>query len=140
MKLLASLRSVAWALIHRSRVNDEMATVLAVMPAGFNGTEREVSPEVYVPQSSWVTWVPDEHNTARTVREFEFYARLLPGATLDQARAQLQGLSATLSADYPEANAGRDFTADWQVKSSGGQMKVLSILLLAIAGAVFLIA
>ena len=116
------------------------ATVLAVLPAGFRGTERAIDPQVYVPQSSWVTWVPGERNPARTTRQLEVYARLRPGATLDQARAQLQGLSADLSAKFPQANSGRNFTADWQAKSAPGPMKLLSILLLAIAGAVLLIA
>jgi len=126
------------------KVKGGSATVLAVLPAGFRGTERLIDPQVYVPQSSWVTWAPDERNTPRTVREFELYARLRPsanpGAILEQAKAQLQGLSADLSANYPQANSGRTFTANWQAKSANGPMKVLSILLLAIAGAVLMIA
>lgn len=126
------------------KVKGGLATVLAVLPAGFRGTERLIDPQVYVPQSSWVMWNPDERKAARTFREFELYARLRPGtnpgATLDQAKAQLQGLSADLSAQYPQTNSGRSFTADWQAKSEGGGMKLLSILLLAIAGAVLMIA
>jgi len=122
------------------RVKDGPATVLAVMPAGFRGTERLIDPQVYVPQASWFTWDPDDRTAARTYRSDEIYARLRPGATLDQARAQLQALSADLSAKYPQANAGRTFTADWQVKSGNQQMKMLSILLLTIAAAVLMIA
>jgi len=116
------------------------ATVLAVMPAGFRGTERVVDPRVYVPRSTWVMWHPDEWNPPRTYRQFEVYARLRPGATLDQARAQMQALSADLSAKFPQANSGRSFTADWQVNSTPEQEKLLGVLLLAIAGAVLLIA
>ena len=60
--------------------------MLAVLPAGFRGTERLIDPQIYVPQSSWVMWTPDERNTPRTVREFELYARLRPGATLSRPR------------------------------------------------------
>ena len=122
------------------KVKGGFATVLAVLPAGFRGTERLIDPQVYVPQSSWVMWAPDERNTPRTVREFELYARLRPGATLNQAAGQLQVLSADLAAKYPQANSGRGFTADWQTKAEGGGMQVLSILVLAVAGAVLLIA
>lgn len=122
------------------KVKGGFATVLAVLPAGFRGTERLIDPQIYVPQSSWVMWTPDERNTPRTVREFGLNARLRPGATLNQAAEQLQALSADLAAKYPQANIGRGFTADWQTKTQGGGMQVLSILLLAIAGAVLLIA
>src|SRR5208337_2350868 len=43
-------------------------------------------------------------------------------------------------AKYPQANSGRAFGADWQTKAEGGGMQVLSILVLAVAGAVLLIA
>src|ERR1035441_2974920 len=122
------------------KVKGGLATVLAVLPAGFRGTERLIDPQVYVPQSSWVMWAPDERNTPRTVREFELYARLRPGATLSQAAGQLQALSADLATKYPQANSGRRFTADWQTKAQGGGLQVLSILVLAIAAAVLLIA
>ena len=121
-------------------VKGGLATVMAVMPAGFRGTERLIDPQVYVPQSSWTMWSPDELNAPRTIREFEIYARLRQGATLDQAKAQLQELSADLSNSYPQANAGRSFIAEWQAKTSNDGMKVISILVLAIAGAVLLIA
>ena len=116
------------------------ATVLAVMPAGFRGTERIVDPQVYVSRSTWVMWNTGEWSPPRTYRQYEIYARLRPGATLDQARAQLQGLSADLSAKFPQANSGRSFTVEWQAKSAAGPMKLLSMLLLAVAGALLLIA
>jgi predicted permease len=122
------------------KVKGGLATVLAVLPPGFRGTERMIDPQVYVPQSSWVMWAPDERNTPRIVREFELYARLRPGATLSQAAGQLQVLSADLAAKYPQANNGRSFTANWQAKAEGGGLQVLGILVLAIAGAVLLIA
>ena len=122
------------------KVNRSLATVLAVLPAEFRGTERVIDPQVYVPLSTWVTWDPYEQNEPRTIRDLELYARLRSGATLDQAKAQLQGLSADLQAKYPQANSGRSLTADWQAELQGNGMKAISVLLLAIAGAVLLIA
>lgn len=118
------------------------AVVLGVMPTGFMGTERFIDPQVYVPLSSWYLWYPSERtwNSSRMNREFEIFARLQQGATLDQARAQLQTLSVRLAAAYPQANSGRSFAADWQATSRGEGLKVLTLLLLAVAGAVLLIA
>ena len=60
--------------------------------------------------------------------------------TLDQAKAQLQGLGASLQAKYPQANSGRSFTADWQAKMQGDRMQTISIMVLGIAACVLLIA
>ncbi|MGO9335983.1 MAG: ABC transporter permease [Terracidiphilus sp.] len=121
------------------KVKGGSATVLAVMPAGFRGTERMIDPQVYVPRASWVIWDPDERKAERWYREFEIYARLRPGATLDQARAQLQGLGADLQTKYPRANSNRTFAAQWQEKQNDG-LKAISIMVLGIAGCVLLIA
>lgn len=129
------------AVVGRSvRIKGGVATIVAVLPAGFRGTERFIDPQVYIPQSSWFAWNPEDRTAARTYRNNDIYARLRPGATLTQARTQLQSLSADLQAKYPGANAGRSFTADWQARSTDAQMKMLSMLLLAIAAAVLLIA
>ena len=129
------------AVVGRSvRIKGGLATVVAVLPAGFRGTERFIDPQVYIPQSSWFAWNPEDRTAARTYRNNDIYARLRPGATLTQARTQLQSLSTDLQAKYPGANAGRSFTADWQARSTDTQMKMLSMLLLAIAAAVLLIA
>lgn len=125
------------------KIKGGAAVVLAVMPAGFWGTERFIDPQVYVPLTSWFMWHPSERMltaSSRMDREFTIYARLRPGATLDQARAQLQRLSAELAPTYPQANSGRSFVAEWEEKSEGSGMKAFGILLLAIAGAVLLIA
>jgi putative ABC transport system permease protein len=122
------------------KVKGGTATVLAVMPAGFRGTERMIDPQVYVPRSSWTIWSPEERKTERTFRQYELYARLRPGATLDQAKAQLQSLGADLQAKYPQANSGRSFNADWQMKMGADGMKAISFMVLGIAGCVLLIA
>ena len=125
------------------KVKGGSATVLAVLPAGFRGTERFIDPQIYVPQSSWLIQNPEEiawRASSRADREYEIYARLQSGANLSQAHEQLQMLSADLAAKYPQANRDRKFDADWQTNSGAGGMRVLSMLILSIAGAVLLIA
>jgi putative ABC transport system permease protein len=122
------------------KVRAGSATVLAVMPAGFRGTERMIDPQVYVPRSTWLAWDPESRNTPRALRQYELYARLRQGATLDQAISQLQGLSADLRSKYPQANGGRSFNAGRQAKMRDGGMKMISIMVLGIAGCVLMIA
>jgi putative ABC transport system permease protein len=116
------------------------AVAVAVMPAGFRGTDRMIDPQVYVSQSSWLALHPDERSRSRADREYNIYARLRPGARLAQARGQLQSASASLAAAYPQTNHGRAFSADWNSSSSDPFLRSVSLLLLAIAGAVLLIA
>jgi macrolide transport system ATP-binding/permease protein len=127
------------------KVNRRTATVVAVLPAVFQGTARGIDPPVYVPLSTLATWNPSEQNEPRTIRDLELYARLRKGATLGQTKAQLRSLSADLSAKYPQANSGRTLTAYWQTSSPQGLLKIsliktFSILLLAVAGSVLMIA
>ena len=121
-------------------LNHGTARIVAVLPPGFRGTDRFVDFEVYVSQSGWVTWVPEERNASRDRREFDLYARLRPGATLDQAREQLERTGAQLAAIYPATNTGRTFIAEWEPQSVDHTIKMFSLLLLAIAAAVLLIA
>ncbi|MGA9427232.1 MAG: ADOP family duplicated permease, partial [Terracidiphilus sp.] len=114
--------------------------IMGVLAPGFRGTDRMLDPQVYVSQAGWVTWDPDERNTPRTIREFDLYARLRPGATLEQARGQLETAAAQLGTSYPQSNAGRTFTAQWEPEAGDPRIKTLSLLLLAVAGAVLLIA
>jgi predicted permease len=122
------------------KLSHGVARIVGVLAPGFRGTDRMLDPQVYVSQAGWVTWDPDDRNAARTIRWFDLYARLRPGATLEQARGQLQSSAAQLANSYPQSNAGRAFTAQWEPETADPRMKILSLLLLAIAGAVLLIA
>jgi predicted permease len=122
------------------KLSSGSAHIVGVLEPGFRGIDRVLDPQVYVSRSGWVTWNPEEQKTARTIREFNLYGRLRPGATLNQARGQLQAMGAQLAGQYPEANTGRSFTAMWESESGDKGMKVLSLLLLLVAGAVLLIA
>ncbi len=116
------------------------ATVVAVLPAAFRGVERIMDPQVYVPRSTWDAWFHEDQSSPRSFRNYDLYARLRPGATLDQARAQLQSLAAALASRFPQSNQGRIFSAAWEQKSQFSQFKIVSILLLALGTAVLLLA
>ena len=75
--------------------------------------------------------------TERTHRMTELFARLAPGATLEQARAELRSVYATIKKDHPEAYSKH---ADFQISArmlrdqiTSGARTVLLILLAASA-------
>ena len=79
-------------------LNDEMWTVVGVMPVGFR-----------FPQSVDL-WVPAMvRSTARTKQAQHYLgviARLKPGLSLDHAQAELGALAHRMELQYPETNAG----------------------------------
>jgi predicted permease len=77
------------------RLNDTQFTIVGVTPPGFPGLERSVRTDVWVLASQARFAVPGlaRELADRGSRWFEAYARLAPGATLEQARGQLELLS-----------------------------------------------
>jgi putative ABC transport system permease protein len=78
--------------------------VVGVLPAGFE-----------VPQVERVdVWIPlwPERLTMRGWRGFRSFARLQPGASLEQARAEMAALREQLAGEYPETNAGWGVVVD----------------------------
>lgn len=118
------------------RLNAEPVEVIGVMPASFE------YPLLWGPVDMWrpVT-IPsfirdDRHNTF-----FTAFARLKPGATVEQARAEIDGLMARWAADYPQASAGRGarvVTLQEAVMDSTG--RILTWMLYGLSAFVLLIA
>ena len=81
--------------------------------------------------------------TGRVHRMTELFGRLAPGVTLDQARAELRTVYATMKKDHPEAySAQGDFQIDARLlrdQITSGARTVL-LVLLAASGLVFIIA
>ena len=80
------------------RVDDETATVIGVMPAGFRFLEDS---------DLWVPLAPNFVNTrGRGVRYLHVAGRVKPGFSVDQARADVTSLMRELEARYPSSNSG----------------------------------
>ena len=81
--------------------------------------------------------------TGRTHRMTELFARLGPGATLEQARAELRSLYATMKEDHPEAYSKQ---GDFQISARLFRDQITSdartvlLVLLAASALVFIIA
>jgi predicted permease len=81
--------------------------------------------------------------TERTHRMTELFARLAPGATLDQARAELRSVYATIKKDHPEAYSKR---AEFQISARllrdqiTSSARAVLIILLAASALLFVVA
>jgi putative ABC transport system permease protein len=84
------------------RVNGEPATVIGVMPAGFEYPEFA---------KLWMPLSLDPDRESRSEHYLEGIARLRPGATLQSANAELEAVARRLEASHPETNTGVHATA-----------------------------
>ena len=81
------------------QLNNIPFTVVGVMPPGFA-----------FPFDAAEVWMPARlmpAATARSARTLIGFGRLRPGASLEEARADLAAVAAALAIEFPEANAGR---------------------------------
>jgi len=99
------------------RLNNTDCTVIGVAPEGFAGTRPVLAPDVWTPVALGSTLVPGRAVGLRQLRDersYDVFARLREGATLQQARTELESLGRSLATSYPETNAGRQLTADFE--------------------------
>jgi predicted permease len=85
-------------------LTNQAFTVLAVAPPGFRGLERMVPTDLWIPVA---TEYPSQELADRKNREFEVLGRLRPGATTEEARAELDSLGRSLAQSYPAADKAR---------------------------------
>ena len=117
-------------------VNGEAATILGVMPEGFQFPET---------QDLWIVERDSRSTTTDRSRaqQFQVFGRLKPGVTREHAELEMAQIAQRLARDYPASNAG--FTArmrtfmedetdeDIRAVFGGMQVATLFVLLIAIA-------
>ncbi|MEY2551337.1 MAG: hypothetical protein QOG12_1481, partial [Verrucomicrobiota bacterium] len=118
------------------QLNDEMYTVVGVIPAGF-GYGVAPNMDAFIPMA----FRPDETTNAnRGTHKLITAARLRPGVTVAAADAELKLVAAQLAAQYPETNTGWSAFVmpllDYWVQN----VRVLLYTLLGAVGFVLLIA
>jgi putative ABC transport system permease protein len=118
------------------QLNDQAFTVVGVMPRGF---EYPIYPG-YQPQM----WKPQNWTAAeRAIRDNHNYgviARLKPGVTLQQAKAELATISDRLAQQYPKDNKGWGATAVPLRDDLVGDVRPALLILLGAVALVLLIA
>jgi putative ABC transport system permease protein len=113
--------------------DDDAFEIVGVLPASFSFTQPVDMFQLTIVE------VP----VARILRNWRYdrmIARLRPGASLDQARAELGAVSTRLARDFPTSNAGWTGTIEPLLDSIVGSFARATWLLLAAVGAVLLIA
>jgi len=93
------------AIIGRTvRLNKIPYTVIGVAPRYFNGTERFLWPDLWVPMHNEPQIEGDNWLENRGDSNAWPVGRLKPGVTLEQATADLNRIAAQLSQEYPKEN------------------------------------
>lgn len=111
-------------------------TVVGVMPPAFSVRAWGVAAgDIWVPLA-----YSDEERAVRENHNAQAVARLRPGVTLAQARAELEQIAARLAGVYPQENAGWGGTAIPLQEVLVGDLRASLLVLLAAVGLVLLIA
>ncbi|HKQ77457.1 MAG TPA: ABC transporter permease [Blastocatellia bacterium] len=110
-------------------------TVVGVMPPEFKLRLFDREEELWWPQT------PDESmRRQRRATYLKVIARLKPGVSVEQARAEMSSIAANLASEYPQTNAGVGATTVTLTEQETGHVRTALLALLAAVAAVLLIA
>ena len=114
-------------------LNDQPYMVVGVMPAGFA-----------FPDTRAQVWVPMAFSAAerqtRDTNYIDVIARLKPGVSLEQARANMDAVARSQAERYPRTNSGIGITVVSLQEHIVGDVRPMLIVLLGAVGFVLLIA
>jgi predicted permease len=88
-------------------VNRHIFTVIGVAPKEFVGIQTGFVPHLWLPVATIPEILPDFNLTDRSIRAFTVIARVKPGKTATDAKAQMETLSAQLAHEFPKTNEQR---------------------------------
>jgi predicted permease len=119
-------------------LNGKDYEIVGVMPASFHlDIQNFRTSDLYVPLGQWNDVIFRQRNVAMGM---DGIARLKPGVTLEQARADMDSVTRNLAADYPEADAGVGATVVPLKEKMVGEIRPYLLVLLAAVFFVLLIA
>src|SRR6476660_1618800 len=137
------------------QINGQPYTVIGIAPDGFSGASALIAPDIWVPlgiRSQLGSAFGDSETTHDLLNPknytFNLVARLRPGLTIDAAKARLPVLAQRLNAVQPDGSEG---SRELQIQTPArfglstqpqddGPLTLVATLLMAMAGAVLLIA
>jgi len=120
------------------RLSGRPFTIIGVAPRGF-GLDRFTHEDFYVPAGVYAAGLLPAAGhplTDRARRYLNVYARLAPGATREQARAEIDGIGRRLETQYPDADQGRRALtlSEWEARTRTDRtMPALAALLAGLA-------
>jgi putative ABC transport system permease protein len=116
-------------------LDEEPMTVVGVMRPDFRLHLFDIDEEMWGPQE-----IDESFKTQRKATYLKVIGRLKPGATLEQARAEMSGIAGNLGSEYPATNSGIGVTAVTLPEHLKGKWRLALLLLLGAVGFVLLIA
>ncbi len=118
-------------------INGRVHRVVGVMADGYRSADPGA--EIFVPDTLSPDW--DRVRGNRGPGSWRVIARLAPGVSLDEARAELAGIATTLAREFPAANAETGVAvAPLSLQVTGAQLRLALLSLVGAVGAVLLIA
>src|ERR1700736_2004557 len=126
------------------RINRTPFTIIGVAPEGFHGTRSGLDYEMGMPLTVYGqlthtgTWMLRDRNT----RNFMMFARLAPGASMEQARSEVQALANRMAVADADSNQGIGATVlpVWQAHFGTQSILLTPItILMGASGVVLLI-
>jgi len=124
-------------------LNTHACTIIGVAPREFTGTYPGLAFDLWVPLSLQPVLNPPSRLEDHRVRWLEVFARLRKGVTPAQAGAELSAIGTALGSERPidQGSEGvRAFPVAESPRSSTAILRPMLLMLLAVAGAVLLIA
>ena len=118
-------------------VNEKSATIIGVMPKAFRFPAQT---------DLWMPILPSADLEKRNNRRFQLFGMLRPGASLDQANAEMGAIAYRLAAQYPETNQQNNVqqisakAETFHEHYNGGNVRTVFLLMLVAVGFVLLIA
>src|SRR2546423_4906547 len=126
------------------RINRTPFTIIGVAPEAFHGSRAGFDYQLWVPITMYgqLTHTGEWMLRDRNTRNFQMYARLAPGATIEQARGEVQALANRMAIADADSNRGIGATVLPVWQSHFGTQSVLLTpiaILMGASGVVLLI-
>src|SRR5215831_11276071 len=119
-------------LTRRIRLNGILTEVIGVMPLDFHYPAADF--ELWEP-----LYYPPEQLRERQDYSYAAVARLRPGVTIEQARAQMEGIAANLAREYPKTNRNVGVYVELLLGQLTENARPALWLMLAAVGTLFLV-
>ena len=123
------------------KLNGRTLTIIGVTPRGFRGGFNSLAFDVFAPLTMATEFLPASSELRqRANRPYVMLAQLRPGATLGQARGELDAAAKHLIATHPETNKGLGYEIlpVWR-SPRAGQTVVSSLTTLQVFGILILV-
>ena len=125
-------------------INNHPFTIIGVAPEEFQGPQTAIEVAAYVPMMMQHELVPGGDRLQRRGNGWmQAKAKLKPGVSLEQARAEMSNIATQLAEEYPNTNEGRGLAINPLWNSPNGAQSVLTpvlFILMGVVGLVLLIA